>query len=291
LAPSGAESVKGSDVSEFGGEDWWDDPADPILALQDERWYPTTLTLPTGHLFSIGGSVGGVSFVYPENNTPTFELHPPTKPRSTPLQILWDTLPANLYPFTVVLPSGRMFVHASDRATLLDPRRGYEALDTFQLVVNQVPAGVTVPQPANGQTEGICLSATASTGTGTGGGGTTALGMFGCLLESGLNQNVSAVSGQTFAFWGVGIQKFEPSVHSTGRALDRGDGLIYNTGSRRCLAVLDANANAGNGVGLTRCEERDSNQVFRIDDASRSIRHVGSGRCLDVSATGGIVVA
>jgi hypothetical protein len=51
------------------------------------------------------------------------------------MQLLWDTLPANLYPVAALLPSGRVFVFAGNRSTILDHRQGYKAMDPFQLAV------------------------------------------------------------------------------------------------------------------------------------------------------------
>ena len=114
------------------------------------------VNLPDGRLLVVGGSNEGVEFNLPGNNTATFEFLPrppasanivgPSTTTSTPLQFLWDTLPANLYPETFVLPSGRVFVYASDRSTIMDPSRGYQALDTFQIVLtSSIPSNSTIP--------------------------------------------------------------------------------------------------------------------------------------------------
>ncbi|KAJ3412608.1 hypothetical protein HDV05_000476 [Chytridiales sp. JEL 0842] len=123
-------------------QEWWDDATNPLLTLKEKRWYPTIVPLPTGHLLVLGGSLGGVQFTLPENNSATFEFLPPLEAfkTTTKLQFLWDTQPGNLYPFSALLPSGRIAVSASDRMTLLDPRRGYESMGTFQM-------GWTVSQP------------------------------------------------------------------------------------------------------------------------------------------------
>ncbi|KAJ3410744.1 hypothetical protein HDV05_003283 [Chytridiales sp. JEL 0842] len=291
LESSGSVSESAAGPARFGTADWWDDPDEPLLSLKDERWYPTSLTLPTGHIFNLGGSVGGVEFVYPENNTPTFELLPPTKDTSTMIQFLWDTLPGNLYPFAAILPSGRMFVQASDRATLLDPKRGYETLDTFQIVTPQPPTGVTLPPlpPTNSSSASnsstpnnpnnvYCLgTSTPPSTTPPSETSTVPLQVLRCTPYSSMNQNVSAVSEQTFAFLSSGISKFDTAIHRTGVFAERGEGVVYHTGSKGCLQ-----ATGDGGVGLTRCVDGERGQVWRWESGRGRLVSVGTGECLGV---------
>ncbi|KAJ3110575.1 hypothetical protein HDU96_006473 [Phlyctochytrium bullatum] len=44
---------------------------------------------------------------------------------------VWDTLPASLYRTIALLPSGCIFVTASERAAVLDPATAYRAVHTF----------------------------------------------------------------------------------------------------------------------------------------------------------------
>jgi hypothetical protein len=124
-------------------------------ALIDPRWYPSVITLPDGRLLVLGGSNIGVQFNSDWCNTATYEFLPRTSDvkTSTPLQFMWDSLPANLYPITFVLPSGRVFVFAGNKATLLDPHDDYQSLGIMQFVVGvRNPVGPDVqpfPRPLN----------------------------------------------------------------------------------------------------------------------------------------------
>ncbi|KAJ3412606.1 hypothetical protein HDV05_000474 [Chytridiales sp. JEL 0842] len=250
------------EATTFGNADWWDDPNEPLLSLNDERWYPTALTLPEGRLIAIGGSVGGVQFTYPSNNSATFEFLPPLNPSSrssTPLQFLWDTLPGNLYPFVAVLPSGRLFITAADRATLMDPRNQYEALPTFQISTTAGGTGWTFNN--NGT---LCLD---PSGRSFG----SAMGLARCFGNAQFNQNDTAVSEQTFAFFGEGVQLFKGDNVREDR-----EGRLVLTSLRGCLA----RTGSGGGVlSVQECNLADDNQVFRLTTRG-SIVHKNTNGCL-----------
>ncbi|KAI9326351.1 glyoxal oxidase N-terminus-domain-containing protein [Zopfochytrium polystomum] len=103
-------------VRTFGswpGADW----VEAVAGLATGRWYPSAANLPDGRVLVVGGSSTGVEFNGGETNVASFEVlggGGGTQQQPTPLQFLWDALPANLYPVTAVLPSGRVFVFAGN---------------------------------------------------------------------------------------------------------------------------------------------------------------------------------
>ncbi|KAG8813045.1 hypothetical protein FRC17_001696 [Serendipita sp. 399] len=99
------------------GATWTDDANDYMFS---HRWYPSLITLEDGRAFIMGGSKDG-SFVNDVNLTnPTYEIYPKYEGETNfTSQILVDTLPANLYPITHLMPSGKVLVHSNRKVALL----------------------------------------------------------------------------------------------------------------------------------------------------------------------------
>ncbi|KAG8885557.1 hypothetical protein FRB98_001747 [Tulasnella sp. 332] len=96
---------------------WIDDPANYMTTA---RWYPTLETLQDGSIIIIGGDTyGGYVNSPASQNNPTYEFYP-SRGDPIDLQILSDTLPANLYPFAFLMPSGNLFVQANWAAEIFD---------------------------------------------------------------------------------------------------------------------------------------------------------------------------
>ncbi|EKM54635.1 uncharacterized protein PHACADRAFT_123913 [Phanerochaete carnosa HHB-10118-sp] len=98
--------------------------------MATRRWYPTVETLEDGRVIIIGGDGYG-GFVNDASQTnPTYEFFPAAagaQPVTSPL--LQRTLPANLYPLTWLLPSGRLFMQANFGTAILD----YKVEQEYQL--------------------------------------------------------------------------------------------------------------------------------------------------------------
>jgi len=123
-APDGSPGVNGTNDWE---ENWQE------LSLQRGRWYPSVAMLPNGSILVIGGETG--SNASPQ---PNLELLPaPGKNTVVDLDWLNRTDPNNLYPFVMVLPSGRIFVGYYNEARILDPT----TFDTVTVLPN-MPAAV-----------------------------------------------------------------------------------------------------------------------------------------------------
>ncbi|PPR00527.1 hypothetical protein CVT24_005501 [Panaeolus cyanescens] len=106
----------------------------------DQRWYPTLETLPDGSMIILGGCRNG-GYVNDKTQTvPTYEFFPPRGPPITS-PFLENTLPANLYPLTWLLPSGNLFIQANWESTILNPDTKLETpLDKIPDAVRTYPA-------------------------------------------------------------------------------------------------------------------------------------------------------
>ncbi|KAF9035559.1 copper radical oxidase [Panaeolus papilionaceus] len=116
----------------------------------EQRWYPTLETLPDGSMIILGGCRNG-GYVNDKTQTvPTYEFFPPRGPPITS-PFLQNTLPANLYPLTWLLPSGNLFIQANWESTLLNPETKFETpLDNIPDAIRTYPASAaTVMLPLN----------------------------------------------------------------------------------------------------------------------------------------------
>jgi hypothetical protein len=132
----GGDAVPNNDTNPYGNEDggqavrtlkpcsdqsceWVEDK------MSTRRWYPTLETLPDGSIIVIGGNLYGGFVNSQGNNNPTYEFYP-SRGGVLPLRILETTLPANLYPLTWLLPSGKLFIQTNLGAELFDFTTGEE---------------------------------------------------------------------------------------------------------------------------------------------------------------------
>ncbi|KAI0741782.1 copper radical oxidase [Daedaleopsis nitida] len=110
--------------------------------MTTRRWYPTVETLEDGSAIIIGGCQWGgyVNAQYQDN--PTWEIFPPTDNHElVHSNLLATTLPANLYPLTWMLPSGKLFMQSNWKTVLLDYKTKVETpLDDMKDAVRVYPA-------------------------------------------------------------------------------------------------------------------------------------------------------
>ncbi|KAH7925711.1 copper radical oxidase-like protein [Leucogyrophana mollusca] len=133
--PDGSAGVNGTND--------WEENVDE-LTLQRGRWYPTAMMMPNGSILVVGGESG--SNASPQ---PSLEIlpKPPGGDTVVTLDYLQRTDPNNLYPFLMVLPSGRFFIGYYNEARVLDP----VTFDTVTVLpnmpgaVNNFLAGRTYP--------------------------------------------------------------------------------------------------------------------------------------------------
>ncbi|EJD44964.1 hypothetical protein AURDEDRAFT_64772 [Auricularia subglabra TFB-10046 SS5] len=119
------------------------------IRLGVARWYPTVVRLDDGSVFIIGGSLTGVFENSAAANVPSIEFWPPKNVNGhngtpVPSQFLQDTLNANLFPIAILLPAGRIFVAANQKAMIYDWR-----LD-LEIRLPDLPNGVRISYPMAG---------------------------------------------------------------------------------------------------------------------------------------------
>lgn len=88
-----------------------------IGAIASGRWYPTCTTLPDGRVFILSGSLEDQQPY--DNCNPTCETIPPMAAGPQLLPFLIDAWPQHSLPPTYVLPDGRLYVFAANRAHFL----------------------------------------------------------------------------------------------------------------------------------------------------------------------------
>jgi hypothetical protein len=86
------------------------------------RWYPSVTTLYNGNQIIVGGVIGNIDMSKPEGNNPTYEYYP-SKEGEWPkqLDLLSWCFPYCLYPTVTQLPSGNVFIMASNKSITLNP--------------------------------------------------------------------------------------------------------------------------------------------------------------------------
>ncbi|KAI0057765.1 DUF1929-domain-containing protein [Artomyces pyxidatus] len=140
-----------------------DDTCDWLIAANTstKRWYPTVETLDDGTVIILGGCRSAVFVNDVGANNPNYEFYPPRN-NGTPVfsDLLNNTLPANLYPFTFLLPSGKLLLQANWKTSILDYKTGTEKrIDDMLDAVRTYPATAGVAMlpltPANNWTATI----------------------------------------------------------------------------------------------------------------------------------------
>jgi len=100
----GGEATRLLDTCSDDTCDWVDNGSNYMTT---RRWYPTLETLPDGTMIVIGGCDWGGYVNDKTQNNPTYEFYP-SRGGPIGLNFLLTTLPANLYPLTWLLPSGKL---------------------------------------------------------------------------------------------------------------------------------------------------------------------------------------
>ncbi|QRV74647.1 glyoxal oxidase [Ceratobasidium sp. AG-Ba] len=138
------------------------------VRLASQRWYPSSVRLSDGSVLVFGGAHGGDWTNNPSLNNPTYEYYPAKNiagrnglPISS--QFLVDSLPHNMFPHIMLLPSNSLFVAANNRTMFLDWKNNIETrlpnLPNGQRVTYPMSgAGVLLPlTPENNYTPEVLL--------------------------------------------------------------------------------------------------------------------------------------
>ncbi|KAH9956598.1 glyoxal oxidase N-terminus-domain-containing protein [Russula dissimulans] len=138
------EPCDAADVTEC---DMYEYPA--RVHLSSPRWYTSVVRIQDGSVLIIGGSKRGGWINNATTNNPTIEFFPPKNIHGANgmpihLQFLADTLNANLFPITFLLPDGRIFIAANRDATIYDWKKNTETR------LARIPNGVRVTYPISG---------------------------------------------------------------------------------------------------------------------------------------------
>ncbi|GAA5864012.1 hypothetical protein JCM8547_005308 [Rhodosporidiobolus lusitaniae] len=118
----GGKATRRLDVCGDDTCDWVDDGSNYMTT---RRWYPTLETLEDGTMIVIGGCDWGGYVNDAGQNNPTYEFYP-SRGGPVGLNLLTQTLPANLFPLTWLLPSGNLFIQANWGTEIFDYKNNVE---------------------------------------------------------------------------------------------------------------------------------------------------------------------
>ncbi|GAA5898861.1 hypothetical protein JCM6882_004016 [Rhodosporidiobolus microsporus] len=118
----GGKATRRLDVCDDESCDWIDDGSNYMTT---RRWYPTLETLEDGTMIVIGGCDWGGYVNDAGQNNPTYEFYP-SRGGPVGLNLLTQTLPANLFPLTWLLPSGNLLIQANWGTEIFDYKNNVE---------------------------------------------------------------------------------------------------------------------------------------------------------------------
>ncbi|EJU01106.1 glyoxal oxidase [Dacryopinax primogenitus] len=116
----GGQAVRLLDPCDDGTCEWVN-----LAPMTTRRWYPSVEPLEDGSVIVLGGDEWGGYVNDASQNNPTIEFFPS---RGAPigLNILLNSLPANLYPLTWLLPSGNLLIQTNWAAEIYDYKANVE---------------------------------------------------------------------------------------------------------------------------------------------------------------------
>jgi hypothetical protein len=94
-----------------------------VKSISNNKRYPTLVTLLDGKVMIIGGNRKNLDFdqLTLEENNPTYEYYPAKAKGEIRLQLLVWAFPHMMYPAAGILPSGNVFVFASNKTIVINP--------------------------------------------------------------------------------------------------------------------------------------------------------------------------
>lgn len=154
----GGKATRSLNVCTDQSCDWTDYQSNYMTT---RRWYPTLEGLETGDLIVIGGCDWGGYVNDAGQNNPTYEFYP-SKGGPVGLNILVNSLPANLFSLTWLLPSGNLFIQTNLATEVFDYKNNIEyPLANVPHAVRTYPGSAATAMmpltPANNWTATIML--------------------------------------------------------------------------------------------------------------------------------------
>ncbi|KZT61288.1 copper radical oxidase [Calocera cornea HHB12733] len=119
-----------------------------LAPMTTRRWYPSVEPLEDGSVIVLGGDEWGGYVNDASQNNPTIEFFP-SQGNPIGLNILNNSLPANLYPLTWLLPSGNLLIQTNWNTAIFDHKNVVEyALPNIPNAVRTYPgSGATAMLP------------------------------------------------------------------------------------------------------------------------------------------------
>ncbi|THU91946.1 hypothetical protein K435DRAFT_800864 [Dendrothele bispora CBS 962.96] len=145
---NGIQAIRHFDPCEDETCDIFDDSG-RIMRTTSSRWYPGVVRLEDGSAMIVGGCYLNDWINNATMNNPTYEFYPPKNINGhngteIPMPFLNDTLKANLFPYTAVLPDGRVFIAANNQTMIFDWKTNTETR------LPNIPNGVRISYPFSG---------------------------------------------------------------------------------------------------------------------------------------------
>ncbi|KAK7460800.1 hypothetical protein VKT23_008729 [Stygiomarasmius scandens] len=145
---NGIQAIRHFDPCEDGTCDIQDDSG-RFMRTTSSRWYPGVVRIEDGSVMIVGGCYLNDWINNSSMNNPTIEYSPPKNIHGhngteIPMKFLNDTLKANLFPYTAVLPDGRVFMAANTQTMIYDWKTNTEQR------LPDIPNGVRISYPFSG---------------------------------------------------------------------------------------------------------------------------------------------
>ncbi|KAF5355836.1 hypothetical protein D9756_004311 [Leucocoprinus leucothites] len=120
----------------------FDDPS--VIHLAEDRWYPSSCRIFDGSLFVAGGMHVPTPF-YNTDPANTYEFWPPKDGGATrPSAFLARAGPSNMFPRTIALPDGRIWIAAGNQTIIYDVEKNTET------ILPSIPNNIQVTNPMDG---------------------------------------------------------------------------------------------------------------------------------------------
>ncbi|KAF5360001.1 hypothetical protein D9758_007636 [Tetrapyrgos nigripes] len=163
---NGLQVIRHFDPCEDASCDLFDDSG-RVMRMTSPRWYPGMVRIDDGSLMIFGGQKFNDWINNATINNPTYEFYPPKNIHGMyhsqlqglpeyrplpaghngtqiPMKFMKDTLRSNLFPYSAVLPDGKIFITGNNQTTIFDWKKNKETR------LPPLPNGVRISYPFSG---------------------------------------------------------------------------------------------------------------------------------------------